>query len=118
MNHSTTPLLVAAIALLLGCAAAQAETSDASLQAQAKISEAAASQTALTKAPGGKIVSSELEVEHGKLLWSFDIKRPGMRKITEVQVDAKTGKILSTEFESPKQQAAEAVAERKEAKQH
>jgi uncharacterized membrane protein YkoI len=118
MNHSTTPRLIAALAVLFACTAAQADTPDPALQAQAKITEAAASQTAMTKAPGGKILSSELEVEHGKLLWSFDIKRPGMRKITEVQVDAKTGKILATEFESPKQQAAEAVAERKEAKKH
>lgn len=116
MTRHTAPRLVATTALLLTCAAVQAAPTDAALHAQAKVSEAAARQTALTKAPGGKIESSELEVEHGKLLWSFDIKRPGMRNITEVQVDAKTGKILSVESETPKKQVLEAVAERKEHK--
>lgn len=114
MTRHAAPRLLATIAVLLASAVAQAAPTDASLQAQARISEAAARQTALTKAPGGKIESSELEVEHGQLLWSFDIKRPGMRNITEVQVDAKTGKILSVESETPKKQALEAAAESKE----
>ena len=116
MNRHTLPCLVITMSALFACAAAQAAPTPSSLQAQAKISEAAARQTALSKAPGGKIESSELEVEHGKLLWSFDIKRPGMRNITEVQVDAKTGKILSVESETPKKQALEAAAELKEHK--
>lgn len=116
MNKLPSLRIGAACVVLFACAAAGAAPSEASLKSQAKISEAAAGQTALTKAPGGKIESSELEVEHGKLLWSFDIKRPGMRNITEVQVDAKTGKILSVETETPKKQALEAAAERKEQK--
>lgn len=116
MNRYLAPKLITALAALLACTAAPASTTEAALQAQAKISETAARQTALTKAPDGQIQSSELEMEHGKLLWSFDIKRPGTRNITEVQVDAKTGKILAVELETPRKQGAEAAAERKEHK--
>ncbi len=54
----------------------------------------------------------ELEEENGKLVWSFDIARPGTRNITEVQVDAITGKVVSTKIETPKHEAAEAAQEK------
>jgi hypothetical protein len=57
-----------------------------------------------------------LEQEHGKLIWSFDIARDGSKNITEVQVDAKTGKIVSTRIETPDKQRREAIAEKKESK--
>jgi uncharacterized membrane protein YkoI len=96
--------------------AAQKET-DAQLQAQAKITKAQAEKTALAKVPNGKIKSGELEKEHGKLVWSFDISTPHSKNITEVQVDAKTGKIVIVEAETPKDQAKEEAADKKE-KQH
>jgi uncharacterized membrane protein YkoI len=80
---------------------------EAQLQAEAKISRAEAEKIALTKAPDGTIKEGELEREHGKLIWSFDIARPGTANITEVGVDAITGKIVSTEQETPAQQAKE-----------
>ncbi len=58
-------------------------------------------------APGGTIRESELEHEHGKLVWSFDIATPWTTDITEVQVDAVTGEIVSVETETPGQQEAE-----------
>lgn len=85
----------------------------AKLAAQAKISEADARTTALAKVPGGTISSSELEQEHGKLIWSFDIAKVGSKNITEVQVDAKTGKIVSTQIETPDKEGKEAMAEKK-----
>jgi len=57
--------------------------------------------------------SSELEKEHGKLIWSFDIAQVGSKNITEVQVDAKTGKIVSTKTETPDKERQEAIAEKK-----
>ena len=81
---------------------------------QAKVSEATAQATALAKTPMGKIASSELEREHHRLIWSFDIATPGTKNITEIQVDAKTGKIVSTQIEAPSKEAAEAAAEAKE----
>ena len=79
-----------------GCATSQAE-----LQAQAKISKADAEKTALTKAPGGTIKETELEKEHGKLVWSIEIATPGERDLTEVHVDAVTGEIVAVEKERP-----------------
>jgi uncharacterized membrane protein YkoI len=92
------------------------QATQAKLAADARISEADARTTALAKVPGGTVSSSELEQEHGKLIWSFDIARDGSKNITEVQVDAKTGKIVSTRIETPDKQRREAIAEKKEGK--
>jgi hypothetical protein len=116
-KHCITSLI--AVALLGGLSAfmlrAAAET-QAALKAQAKITQAEAQKTALAKVPDGKIKAAELEKEHGNLIWSFDISRPKSKNITEVQVDAKTGKIVSTQVETPKDQAQEAAADKKEKK--
>ena len=87
--------------------------SQAELVKEARISKAQAEKTALGKVPHGEIKSEELEREHGKLIWSFDISMPKSKSITEVQVDAKTGTIVSTQVETPKDQAAEAAADKK-----
>ncbi len=94
-------------------AVAKDASADAKLQAEAKISMEQARATALKKVPGGTIESGELEREHGKLIYSFDIKtsKPG---ITEVQVNAITGKIASIKHESPAHEAAEKKQEAKE----
>jgi uncharacterized membrane protein YkoI len=93
--------------------AVAADESQAALKAQAKITQEEAAKTALATVPAGKIKASELEKEHGKLIWSFDISIPKSKNITEIQVDAKTGKIVSTQVETPKDQAAEAAADKK-----
>ena len=103
-------LLVAVLALAAGCAG---EQSQARLQARAKISQAEAQKTALAQTPGGTIKEASLEEEKGKLIWSFDIAVPGARDITEIQVDALTGKIVSTEQETPAQEAKEKQGEQK-----
>ena len=95
---------------------AAAKETQAQLRAEAKVSQAAAEKTALAKVPNGKIKSGELEREHGKLVWSFDISTAGSRNVTEVQVDAKTGKIADVKTETPKDQAKEAAADKKEKK--
>jgi hypothetical protein len=77
------------------------------LEAQAKITRAAAEKIALTQAPNGTVKEGELEEENGRLIWSFDIATPGAKNITEVQVDARTGKIVATEKESPADQEKE-----------
>jgi uncharacterized membrane protein YkoI len=76
---------------------------------EAKVTKAQAEKTALAKVPGGTIREGELEKEHGKLIWSFDISAPNSTDIKEVQVDAITGEIVSVTTES-------AVAEAKEKK--
>jgi uncharacterized membrane protein YkoI len=116
-KHCITSLI--AVALLGGLSAftlGAAEESQAALKVQAKITQAEAERIALAKVPGGKIKAAELEKEHGKLIWSFDISMLKSRNITEVQVDAKTGKIVSTQIETPNDQANEAAADKKEKK--
>jgi uncharacterized membrane protein YkoI len=112
----TIRVVVVAAAILLSSStislrAASHET-QAQLQAEAKVTQAAAEKTALAKVPNGKIRSSELEREHGKLVWSFDISTPHSKNITEVQVDAKTGKIAAVEVETPRDQAKEKEADK------
>jgi uncharacterized membrane protein YkoI len=89
------------------------KSKEAKLEAKAKISRTDAEKTALSKVPGGTIKEGEIEKEHGKLVWSFDITTPDSKDITEVQVDAKTGKVVSVEKETPEEQAKEKEADAK-----
>lgn len=102
------------LAGLIGCATEK--ENEAALAAQAKVTRAAAEQTALRKVPGGTIQDAELEKEKGKLIWSFDIAIPGSKDIREVAVDAVTGQVLSVDTETPEQQAKEKEEDEKEKK--
>src|SRR6266850_798334 len=82
-------------------------------QAQQRISRAEAEKIALARVPGGKTISGKLEKEKGRQIWSFDVSMPGSRNITEVWVDARTGEVVSTQIETPAEQAKEAAAEKK-----
>jgi uncharacterized membrane protein YkoI len=94
-------------------AAFAAQPSEVELTKQAKITKAEAEQIALAKVSRGIVKSAEIEKEKGHLVWSFDVARPGTHDITEILVDAKTGKIISTQTESPRDQAKEAAADKK-----
>ena len=89
------------------------DLTEAELTKQAKITKAEAEQIALAKVSHGIVKSAEIEKEKGHLVWSFDIAKPKTNDITEILVDAKTGKIISTQIESPRDQAKEAVADKK-----
>ncbi len=80
---------------------------------KAKISADAATAAAQAKVSKGKIVSAEIEEENGKLIFSFDIKTEGKTGIDEVNVDAVSGKVLSVQHETPKDEADEAAADKK-----
>jgi hypothetical protein len=117
MTASKIPFLaIVSIFALSSSLALADQATQAKLHAEAKISEADARTMALAKVPGGSISSSELEKEHGRLIWSFDIAQVGSKNITEVQVDAKTGKIASTKVETPDKKRQEAIAEKQEGK--
>jgi len=77
--------------------------SKAELARMAKVSQADAEKTALAaieaKDADKKVVARELEVEHGYLIYSFDIKVAGKKGIEEVNVDAGDGKVLAREHE-------------------
>jgi uncharacterized membrane protein YkoI len=80
-------------------------------QTKKKIGMKKAREIAYAKA-AGKIESAELEKENGKLVYSFDI-RNDKGTITEVQVEAYTGEIVSVEEETTEKEAAEKKAEKK-----
>lgn len=63
-------------------------------EAQARIGADQARETALRAVPG-RVKESDLESEHGRLIYSFKIKRPGERGITEVNVSAMDGSIVN-----------------------
>jgi len=97
--------------LVMAKSGGQENANEAKLARQAKITKEQAQETALKRAPG-KVESAELEKEHGKLVYSFDI-RNAKGTIDEVQVSAITGKVVRVEHENKKQEAAEKKAEKK-----
>lgn len=90
-----------------GVARSEAGESQSKLMAEAKVGRPEATMAALARVPDGTVQSAELEKEHGALIWSFDITRPGTRDVSEVHVDAVTGKVLSVEKETPEQERSE-----------
>lgn len=114
MKMTISGILTVGFALALSVlSAAQAQPSEAQLMKEANVTKSQAKKIALVRVPGGIIKSAELEREHGILIWSFDIAKAGAKNITEVQVNAKTGKIASVQIETPKDQAKEASADKK-----
>jgi uncharacterized membrane protein YkoI len=117
MKYATriTVITLAASLVSAGAVAAQKAKPEtqAALMREAKISKAVATKTALTKVPGGKVRSSEIERENGKLIYSFAIKVAGKSGIEEINVDAITGTVVAQEHESAKTEKKEAAQEKK-----
>ncbi|TAK32425.1 MAG: hypothetical protein EPO40_02575 [Myxococcaceae bacterium] len=86
------PLTALAVSVLPGTAAAQGPT--------ARISMADASSRALVAVPG-VVVAQELEREHGRSMYSFEIRVSGSPadEITEVNIDAGDGHVVAIEHE-------------------
>ena len=76
-------------------------------QTGAKISKEDAQKTALAKVPNATVKEAELEKEDGKLIWSFDLTTPDTKDITEVNVNAVTGEVVSVEKESAADESKE-----------
>jgi hypothetical protein len=105
-----------ALAAALPCSIPMKDGEPASsLPSLARISPDQAQRAALAKIPakGKGIVSRELEVEQGCLVYSFDIRVKGKTGVDEIFVDAGDGKILSHKHETPAQEAAERAADAK-----
>jgi hypothetical protein len=93
----------------------RAQQSEAELLKQARVTKHQAKRIALTRVKHGTIKSAELEKENGVLIWSFDVAQPGKKDVTEVWVDATTGKITAVDVETPigqKKEAAEDKAQK------
>ena len=91
------------------------QQNQAELLKQAHVTKHQAKRIALARVKHGTIKSAELEKENGMLIWSFDIARPGRKEITEIWVDATTGKITAVDVETPigeKKEAAEDKAKK------
>lgn len=58
----------------------------------ARVSPEAATATAQAQVPEGQIQAAEIEREHGKLIYSFEMKIAGKSGVEEVNVDALTGR--------------------------
>jgi Peptidase propeptide and YPEB domain len=83
--------------------------------AKPRITMKQARQTALTKEKG-MIKSSELEKEHGRLIYSFDVRTAD--GIHEVNVDAMNGKVVEDSKESAADEAKEARQDKKADRAH
>lgn len=128
MKRITTPValpVLLAFGALFSPLAAQAKhathqaisyrrTMPPALVKQATVSESDAAKTAESRVSNGRIEAVELENEKGKLIYSYELKAPGKPGVEEVNVDAKTGQVVSTEHESMKAERKELAQEKKE----
>jgi uncharacterized membrane protein YkoI len=89
----------------------------ADLQKMTKVSKEEAQATALANlkiATATSVSEAELELERGCLVYSFDVHAAGHKGVTEIVVNAGTGKVLSRMNESEAKEAAEKAAEKNE----
>lgn len=84
------------------------------LKKVAKVSEDDAKKAALAsvKASGATIATSDLKVEDGCVVYSYDVKVPGKSGAEEVYVDAGTGKVLKTKHESAAKESMEKAVDK------
>ena len=85
----------------------------ATMEPKPRVTRAQAEHTALARVHHGTIREGELEKENGRLVWSFDIARPGTKNIREIQVDANSGAIVAEETETPSDEQREKSEEKR-----
>jgi uncharacterized protein YpmB len=78
-----------------------AQQSETELLKQARITKHQAKKIARARVRHGAIKCVELQKENGVLIWSVDIAQPPKKDLTDVWVDATTGKITAVEVETP-----------------
>ena len=111
-----TPIASSVIALALATSWTPfnlwAQQNETELLKQARVTKHQAKKIALARVKRGAIKRVELEKENGVLIWSVDIAQPPKKDLTDVWVDATTGKITAVEVETPITEKKE-VAEKK-----
>jgi uncharacterized membrane protein YkoI len=80
---------------------------DKNAKDSSKITKARAERIALTKVPGSRIHTAELETVRGRRFWSVYIANPGSKNAKEIRVDATSGQILAVQTERPEDLAEE-----------
>jgi uncharacterized membrane protein YkoI len=124
MNRSSLAVLAVLMTLSVAAPSSHAAATKATVKKSTsaamtpKVSIASARAVALAKVTGGTIKSEELEREHGRLIYSFDMQVAGKSGIDEVNVDAMTGKIVAFQHEGPAAEAKEKRQEKREAHAH
>ena len=110
------PIARSVIALALATSWApfnlRAQQSETELLQQVRVTKHQAKKFALARVRHGAIKCVELQKENGVLIWSVDIAQPPKKDLTDVWVDATTGKITAVEVETPITEKEE-VAEQK-----
>lgn len=110
-------ILTAIITMFLAAGLTQAsEKTQAELEKKAKITRQQAEKTALTEVKNAKVKKAELEEEDGILIWTFDLTTTDSKDITEVHVDANSGKVIKVEKESSEDEKKEKEDEKDEHK--
>jgi len=89
-----------------------AQQSETELLKQAPITKHQAKKIALARVRHGAIKCVELQNESGVLIWSVDIAQPAQKNLTDVWVDATTGKITTVEVETPNTEKKEVVEQK------
>lgn len=107
---------VALSLMALAQGAQAAPVAEDALLRQATVKQAQANAIALARLPRSVVKSAELEREHGRLVWSLDLAEPARPGVTEIQIDATNGKIVSIKKETAAQEAREVRAEHGAAK--
>ena len=92
-----------------------AQQNETELLKQARVTKHEAKKIALARVRHGAIKCVVLQKENGVLIWSVDIAQPPQKELTDVWVDATTGKITAVEIETPiieKKEVAEQKAKK------
>src|SRR5690348_5119659 len=119
---TTTLITLGAAATLAATAGAQSTQQGTqtktdvppALAKEAKISLDSARAIATHRVANATSESQELEREHGRLIYSFDMKVAGKAGIEEVNVNALNGHVVGVSHEGPTAEKKEAAAEKKE----
>jgi uncharacterized membrane protein YkoI len=96
----------ASAAMMTSDSTVQVTEETAGLFAKAAVSADSARALALAAVPGAMMTKGELEEEDGTLIYSFDLRVAGEEGVTEVHVDAMTGKVIRMEHEADEEEAA------------
>jgi uncharacterized membrane protein YkoI len=109
---SILPLVIISVAITASAADTGKRKHESDLQQLARIAPDSAQTLALQKAPG-KILESDLEIENGVLLYSYDIQTKD-NTIMGIQINAKDGSVVSAKEEAQAGEKAGEKAEKKE----
>ena len=79
----------------------RAQQGETELLKPSRVTKHQAKKIALTRVKRGAIKCVELETENGVLIWSVDIAQPPKKDVTDVWVDAASGKITAVARDAP-----------------